>query len=358
MKIVHNVMNIGSGGIAGFLLSLATQQVKDGHSVTIVVVEEYAEEKSLQMKKNLEDNGVNVVCLYKKRHNKMSMIRTLFLNKKVIKKIQPDIVNSHSMLCHFYSEFACWGISAVHVATLHNTPERWPIYDRIFCCNTPLIACSKAAYEGRIQKNKIVTYSDNGVSADVVRTDLIVDLRKELNLPPDTKIVVSVGNLRPQKNYRNLIELAKLYNGSNVHFVICGAKTDVWHDDPQIYDGYENLHCIGARTDVSAIENGADLFLSSSKFEGLPIAVLEAYFNGIPCVLSPIKEHIQISDVAKVWIPLDFELSSFSDCIDKALNVKDSHDKIYAERKEQIEKYSITRTSIEYTQFYNKCINL
>lgn len=100
------------------------------------------------------------------------------------------------------------------------------------------------------------------------------------------------------------------------------------------------------------------MILSSSKFEELLIAVLEAYYNGIPCGLSPIKEHIQMSDVAKVWIPLDFELSSFSDCIDKALNVKDSHDKIYAERKEQIEKYSITRTSIEYTQFYNKCINL
>ena len=110
---------------------------------------------------------------------------------------------------------------------------------------------------------------------------------------------------------------------------------------------------LGLRSDISAIENGADLFLSCALYEGLPIAVLEAYFNGIPCVLSPIPQHKNIANVEKVWVPQDFDPQNFLQTIYEALKEESSHFSIYESRKKQIEKYSITRTCSKYIQFYN-----
>ena len=124
------------------------------------------------------------------------------------------------------------------------------------------------------------------------------------------------------------------------------------------FDGYENnIHLLGLRSDVSAIENCADLFLSCALFEGLPIAVLEAYFNGVPCVLSPIPQHVQIASVSQVWIPEDFSAKAFLSTIYEALGSNKSHAAIYEERKSQINKYSINNTGRQYLVFYNEIIN-
>src|SRR5690606_10594105 len=109
--------------------------------------------------------------------------------------------------------------------------------------------------------------------------------------------------------------------------------------------------------DVSAIENGADLFLSCASIEGLPIAVLEAYFNGIPCVLSPIEQHIQIAAVEKVWIPKAFTASAFVKTIREAFLNLASHVDVYEQRKGQIASYSISNTAKKYEKFYDRVIN-
>lgn len=40
---------------------------------------------------------------------------------------------------------------------------------------------------------------DNGISREIIHSNKSVDLRKELGLNPNDKIIVSVGSLRPQK---------------------------------------------------------------------------------------------------------------------------------------------------------------
>ncbi len=354
MIITHITTSLGSGGIQGFVQSLACEQVKLGHDVYVIVIQKYTSDFDYIMENVMSENGVKIFCLQKEIHNKISLVKTILLCRKVIKRINPDIINSHGVLSHIYGSFCRKSKRPKHIITLHCTPELWPKPLYFFCRNVPLIACSQAAYDGRVQRNKLVVCSPNGVSPDLVRTDMVCDIRKELGLDSSAKIVVSVGNMRAQKNYDNLIELANHYKGTDVHFCICGWGWGTGYDDPLKYYGYPNLHVLGERSDVSAIENSANLFLSSSKFEGLPIAVLEAYFNGIPCVLSPIKEHIQISKVSKVWIPKDFSLLSFVNSIDEALNTTDSHDCIYKERKNEIEQFSISRTANEYILYYKQ----
>lgn len=357
MKIAHILATLGTGGIQGFVYSLTYEQAKLGHEVIVIITDLCDTEHSFQQETFLKDNKVKVYRLNRAKGKKIQLIKTLTKCRSLIDLIKPDIINSHGTLWHLFGAVACIGKKYRQICTVHNTPEKWSGLVNFFCKNKPIICCSKAAYEGRIQKNKIAYCIENGISPYIVRTKEKTNLRHDYALLPTDKVIVSIGNLRPQKNYKNLINLAKILDGSEFHFFICGGNFGgPAYDDPSLYEGYRNLHCLGPRKDISAIENGADLFLSSSTFEGLPIAVLEAYFNGIPCVLSPIPQHIDISKVPYVWIPKDFETESFVDTIKQALESSLSHEEIYEQRKPYLEHYSITRAAKEYILAYQAVI--
>lgn len=356
MKIIHICNCLRGGGIQNFLLSLLPAQAKQKHQVTLIVIEKYDYEYCEHLERILIDYNINVVRLNKIRNNKYSMFKTILKCRDIVKKIKPDIVNTHGEMSHEYGAIAVFAQNAKQIITIHNAPEIWSIPLIILCSKKPLIFCSHAAYTMRTQNSKTMIPIDNGISRDIVHSKKIVDLRKELGLSSSDKIIISVGSLRPQKNYIFIKQIIDDIKDETLHFCICGGNYGTGYINIEEFKDYPNIHCLGLRSDVSAIENGADLFLSCSTFEGLPIAVLEAYFNGIPCVLSPIPQHKNISSVYKVLLPKSFEPSAFSESIKEALKNKESHDDIYKARISQIEQFSITKTCNEYISFYHKVL--
>lgn len=356
MKIVHICNCLRGGGIQNFLLSLLPEQVQYGHEVFLIVIEKYDYEYCGKLELILSKNSVGVIKLNKTRGNKLSGLQTIMKCRNIVGKLKPDIVNTHGEMSHQYGALAVFLRNIKQIVTVHNAPELWNANLKILCFEKPLIFCSQAAYDMRTQNSEMMRVIDNGISRVIVHSDKCVDLRDELGLLKSDKIVVSVGSLRPQKNYVFIKKIAKILNKDNIHFCICGGNYGAGYIDVNEFKDCPNIHCLGLRSDVSEIENGADLFLSCSTFEGLPIAVLEAYFNGIPCVLSPIQQHKNIGDVYKVWIPDDFTPSSFVNSIKKALNNNESHDDIYIKRRHEIDKYSINRTCREYISFYYKVL--
>ena len=357
MKIVHIVHSLRGGGIQNFLLSLASEQANSGDKVTIIVIDKFDSEYCLNMEQNLLNHEVNVYRLDKVRRNKLSLLKTIYKCVQITRDINPDIVNTHSEIGHLYGGIATQITSVPQVVTVHNAPEKWKYPLRFLYKNKPLIFCSQAAYDLRTQESPLMTSIDNGISREIVHSENVVNLRKEYNLREGDSVIVLVGSLRPQKNYGFLKEVVKQLNDDKYHFFICGGGMATEYK-PEMEDLRKmgTVHFLGLRKDVSAIENGADLFLSCANFEGLPIAVLEAYFNGIPCVLSPIEQHIKISKVDYVWIPKSFTSEAFAESIKVAVKEKVGHDDVYESRKKQIAYYGIQRTAIEYKKFYNRVI--
>lgn len=358
MKILHITNSLLGGGIENFLLSLLSEQARLGHEVFLVIIEKHIHDYSLNMESRIREKGVNVVCLNKIRHNKIAFIRTMFLCRKIVRKINPDVINTHGRLSHIYGAFATFLTKERHCITIHNTPEKWDILCKVFNKNKPLIFCSNAACEGREQRNKKFIVINNGVFPDLIKVDNTVNLRENLSLEDKAKVIVCVGALRPQKNYDFLKELSVRMKDEHVHFCICGGNYGKGYLNTDSFKDYCNIHFLGLRSDVSAIENGSDVFLSCSTFEGLPIAVLEAFYNGIPCVLSPIVPHKNIAKgVACCFIPQDFTSESFVESLRRALSVNDTHDEIYLQRKRTIAEYSINVTAMKYLKFYASIIN-
>ena len=355
MNIIHIADCLRGGGVQNFLLSLLPEQVKLGHKVTLIVVERNTYDYCDKLEQKLKEHGVQVVNLGKERGNKISFLKTLFACRKTIKSIKPNVVNTHGGMSHLYGTFSTEFTHCLHVLTIHNAPEYWNVPNNLLNSNKPLIYCSDAAYDMRVQHNKNIVAINNGVSADLICTKEIVDLRKELHLAKTDKIVVLVGSLRPQKNYEFLKQVVEKLQDSSIHFCISGGNYGAGYVNTSVFDDYPTIHCLGLRSDVSAIENGSDLFLSCATFEGLPIAVLEAFFNGIPCVLSPIEQHKRIVDgVGACIIPKDFTAEAFAESILSGLDNHISHDNIARNRSKAIDKFSISYAAKKYVDFYQK----
>ncbi len=100
---------------------------------------------------------------------------------------------------------------------------------------------------------------------------------------PVGKVVLSVGRIVKQKNYEELIEVAKKL--PEFTFQIAG-KGDV--DEWNAKSG-DNVHFLGVRHDIPELLQKASVFFMPSHWEGFSIALIEAAASGKPLVTSDLE---------------------------------------------------------------------
>jgi glycosyltransferase involved in cell wall biosynthesis len=117
------------------------------------------------------------------------------------------------------------------------------------------------------------------------------EVRKEFGFPIDAPIVGHVGRFVPAKNHRFLLEVFRALLGKrpDAHLLLVGdgfLRPQI-EAQAKLMGISENVHFVGARTDVPRIMRGAmDTFLFPSLWEGLPIALIEAQAAGLCCLTS------------------------------------------------------------------------
>ncbi len=115
--------------------------------------------------------------------------------------------------------------------------------------------------------------------------------REVLGIPDNHKVVGSVANVRPEKGHDYLVRAAKIVldRCPDVTFVIVGGekmKGDISRLE-ELTAGLgiqERVIFTGSRQNVFDIMRIFDLFVLSSLYEGLPLALLEAMSMGKPAV--------------------------------------------------------------------------
>lgn len=115
-------------------------------------------------------------------------------------------------------------------------------------------------------------------------------LRQELGLTDKDIIIGSVGRIAPVKNYPLAANIIKeLWNrGLDIHYVVAGLKQDVSEADYMfnLLSSDARFHHIGVRSDTENVYKDFDLYLGTSKREGLGLSVVEAQACGTHCVVS------------------------------------------------------------------------
>ncbi len=183
--------------------------------------------------------------------------------------------------------------------------------DRLICVSAG-VGASFLAIGVPAEKLRIVR---NGIAPLPSRSRATVDratVRARLGLPTAARLVLTVGRLDEQKGHRTLLGAAPtvLRGAPDVRFLWVGRGPleDELRAHLRARDLEERVQVLGRRDDVPDVLAAADLFVLPSRFEGLPLAALEAMRAGLPVVgtrVCGIDEVVRDGQTGRLVPPLD-----------------------------------------------------
>jgi glycosyltransferase involved in cell wall biosynthesis len=132
--------------------------------------------------------------------------------------------------------------------------------------------------------------------ARVIRSGIVLDafrhhaggdaVRRELGIPAGAPLVLQVACFKPQKAPERFVELAARLSGRfpDAHFLLAGdGELRPALEAARRRAGLEGrLHLPGWRRDVPSLLDAATVVTLTSRFEGLPRALVEALAAGVP----------------------------------------------------------------------------
>ena len=125
-----------------------------------------------------------------------------------------------------------------------------------------------------------------------------IDLRRSLLIANDAWIVFCAARLHPVKHHDVLIRAigqVQEIQGRSVHLVLAGDGSERKRLEALAAQvAPSRVHFLGARTDIFALLAQADLFALVSQMEGLPIALLEAMYAGVPVVTTNVGGMVEV----------------------------------------------------------------
>jgi glycosyltransferase involved in cell wall biosynthesis len=116
-------------------------------------------------------------------------------------------------------------------------------------------------------------------------------MRRELGISENALVVLCIANLRPEKNVQLLVRAFEEYLNSArttraTHLVVVGdgeCRTALEELKSRLLNSH-SIHFIGRRSDAWRYLAIAEVFALPSRFEGLPVAVMEALALDVPTI--------------------------------------------------------------------------
>jgi glycosyltransferase involved in cell wall biosynthesis len=115
--------------------------------------------------------------------------------------------------------------------------------------------------------------------------------RERLGLPQEAVVAGTFIRLHPQKRPLDVLHLARRMTHLPVHFLLAGGgPLDRAVDRELRREPLSNLTRLPLQRDVEPLYDAADLCLSTSSYEGLPVFLLDGLARGLPCVATAAGE--------------------------------------------------------------------
>lgn len=169
---------------------------------------------------------------------------------------------------------------------------------RGYCRNSSkiLLACSKEAAEWMFGKQVVMENQYikifNGLEVEDYRynEDLRIQYRKQFGIAQDEIVICNIGRFSYQKNHKFLIDVFEKFHQKNPHsrLILIGTGNLEKEIKEYVYlkKLSERVMFLGRRMDVNQLLSMMDVFVLTSRFEGLPLVLVEAQAAALPCIVS------------------------------------------------------------------------
>jgi len=284
IKILHIIKSLGRGGAE--MLLPETLKMHDTSRFEFHTI--YFLPWKNQMVEAIENAGGKVTCF--SASNNIKLLQQYSGVIGYCKTNEIDLIHCHLPWAGFLGRliFAITKIPVVY--TEHNMQERYHLVTKItnrFTFNSQSLALGVSEdVSNSIRKNinpKIpVRTLLNGANTDHFRRDpeLGAKTKEQLGLPENALVLGNVAVFRFQKRLIEWLQVFKEIEtkNPNVYGIIVGAgplEVDIKAELIKL-KLEKKVFFPGLKTDVKPYFSAMDIFMMSSSFEGLPIALLEA----------------------------------------------------------------------------------
>jgi L-malate glycosyltransferase len=284
IKVLHIIKSLGRGGAEMLLpetLKLHDQSRFEFHYIYFLPWKN-------QMVEAIERNGGVVKCFSSSNNIQItSKYRSIV---RYIRKQKIQLIHCHLPWAGILGRFIHRGTGIPVIYTEHNKQERYHFLTRwmnkfTFNWQSQVVAVSQDVAES-IRKNiapKIsVSIILNGVNTDhfVRDEELGRGIKTQLGIPENSIVLGTIAVFRFQKRLKEWIDIFSLASKKqpNLMGIIVGdgpLKREII-EHIEMHGLQKKIIMPGLQTDVKPWLSAMDIFMMSSMFEGLPIALLEA----------------------------------------------------------------------------------
>ena len=221
---------------------------------------------------------------------------------KFLKQEQYDVIHIHSSKLKWGMSYCAWKANCKSIYTFHNVfKSNWYSYPwhwwlrwsakHIFKCTFQTISDSVYENEKHYYHNntfKIYNWYGSNRFYPAIPNEK-QSIRKKLNIPLDSLVIISVGGCSPIKRHTDIIKALPeiLKEHPNTFYLHLGEGEELQEEKKlaeKLNVSKYILFC-GNQQNVRQYLIASDIYIMPSKHEGIPITTIEAMACEIPTIL-------------------------------------------------------------------------
>ncbi|CAH0527270.1 glycosyltransferase [Vibrio hippocampi] len=293
MKIVHIIESTATGTLSICSL-MANIQAKYKHNVSVI----FSRRKDTpdDVKANFDSSVKLIEC----NLSIVNAFRSVIRLRRELKEIAPDVVHAHSSIAGFISRMSCLGLDidilySPHCISLmrkdigHVKKFLFRMFECFACIKkSKYIACSRSEQEviaAALPNVDVVLLENAVVLSDFKYNPIARTIGDELK-------VITVGGIRPQKGYLEFIRIAKNFKCKNVSFIWVGDGNDT--EKKLLNEAGVTVTGWKSKQEVIQELYSADLYLSTARWEGMPVSLIEASAACLPIIANSCLGNVDI----------------------------------------------------------------
>ena len=363
MRILLVYDHLDTGGAQTHGLALAHELLKAGHTLCIASRGGDLEPRFAQL-------GVTILRWpAPSRAHPLQLARSFFRARKILREVRPAVIHAHAVLPGLIFSLAARSRSSGHWPgrrpPLVITPHRsWDslyqpttsrsFYRLLHFAADDVIAISTGFY------HELTAHGIPSARCHLIRNGIDVNAYDAPANNPAPLVVGTIGRLIEQKGLDVFIEAAGLIavQRSDVEFQIAGEGPlrEALEQQIAALGLTDRIHLLGNRSDVPKLLRQFSVFVSSSRWEGMPYAVLEALAARRPVVATRVlgSEELIQGGVTGLLVP-PTDPAALSEAIEQLLNDRGlAHTLAEAGRALVEREYNQSNMAVQIMQLYQQ----
>ena len=293
MRILHFIKGLGRGGAEMLLVHALRHADRDRFHYEYAYMLPHKD----ALVGELRELGAPVH--YLAGHSRAELATAPWRLARLVREREVDLIHAHLPVAGMVARVAGALTRTPVLYTEHNLNEHygrltrwgnrltWPLNSAVVACSRPVAESIARGIPaaGRVPLRTVL----NGIDCyQFVNLPGRAETRQTLGIPAEAGVVINVAVFRQQKRLDLWLEAAAHIEAAipGTCFILVGdgpqrGEVETWRREKGL-DSRVNL--VGLQEDVKPFLAAADLFLLTSDFEGLPLAVIEAMAAGLPVV--------------------------------------------------------------------------